>query len=333
MRKHRSKRLTALVLALVLCLSLVVPVGAVGTSGGTNVRFEQVDNSVVSATLRSNRVQREQAETPLYQDTDMVRVSIVLSGKSTIEKGFATMDIAENSQAMAYRGQLQAQQETVASRISKQVLGGKKLDVVWNLTLAANIISANVPYGEIEAIKAVSGVEDVVLETRYEPQVASVDALDPNMATSGSMIGSDIAYLEGYTGAGTRIAVIDTGTDTDHQSFNEDAFLHAIGQDGKTDSLMTASDIEKVLDQLNIAGNDGVTADSLYLTAKLPFAYNYVDGDFDVTHDNDSQGEHGSHVAGIATANRYIKNTDGTFSDALEVAHTQGVAQMPSSSP
>ena len=49
MRKHRSKRLTALVLALVLCLSLVVPVGAVGTSGGTNVRFEQVDNSVVSA--------------------------------------------------------------------------------------------------------------------------------------------------------------------------------------------------------------------------------------------------------------------------------------------
>ena len=184
MRKHRSKRLTALVLALVLCLSLVVPVGAVGTSGGTNVRFEQVDNSVVSATLRSNRVQREQAETPLYQDTDMVRVSIVLSGKSTIEKGFATMDIAENSQAMAYRDQLQAQQETVASRISKQVLGGKKLDVVWNLTLAANIISANVPYGDIEAIKAVSGVANVVLETRYEPAVVGTDPTDPNMATS-----------------------------------------------------------------------------------------------------------------------------------------------------
>ena len=233
MRKHRSKRLTALVLALVLCLSLVVPVGAVGTSGGTNVRFEQVDNSVVSATLRSNRVQREQAETPLYQDTDMVRVSIVLSGKSTIEKGFATMDIAENSQAMAYRGQLQAQQETVASRISKQVLGGKKLDVVWNLTLAANIISANVPYGDIEAIKAVSGVANVVLETRYEPAVVGTDPTDPNMATSSSMIGSSAAWAEGYTGAGSRIAIIDTGTDTDHQSFDAKAFEYALEQNVK----------------------------------------------------------------------------------------------------
>ena len=327
MRKHQSKRLTALLLALVLCLGLAVPAGAADTTS-SGVKIEKIDNSVVSVSLTDDSQQTAltEEETPLYQNTDMVRVSIVLKGKSTLEKGFSTQHIAANSQAMAYRDGLQAQQETLAKKISKDALGGKTLDVVWNLTLAANIISANVAYGDIDAIKAVSGVEDVVLETRYEPQVASVDALDPNMATSGSMIGSDIAYLEGYTGAGTRIAVIDTGTDTDHQSFNEDAFLHAIGQDGKTDSLMTASDIEKVLDQLNIAGNDGVTADSLYLTAKLPFAYNYVDGDFDVTHDNDSQGEHGSHVAGIATANRYIKNTDGTFSDALEVAHTQGVA-------
>lgn len=327
MRKHQSKRLTALLLALVLCLGLAVPAGAADTTS-SGVKIEKVDNSAVSVSLTDDSQQTTitEEETPFYQDTDMVRVSIVLKGKSTLEKGFSTQHIAANSQAMAYRDGLQAQQETLAKKISKDALGGKTLDVVWNLTLAANIISANVAYGDIDAIKAVSGVEDVVLETRYEPQVASVDALDPNMATSGSMIGSDIAYLEGYNGAGTRIAVIDTGTDTDHQSFNEDAFLQAIKEDGKTDSLMIKADITNVLSELNIAGNEGVTADSLYLTAKLPFAYNYVDGDFEVDHDHDSQGEHGSHVAGIATANRYIKNTDGTFSDALEVAHTQGVA-------
>ena len=327
MRKHQSKRLTALLLALVLCLGLAVPAGAADTTS-SGVKIEKVDNSAVSVSLTDDSQQTTitEEETPLYQDTDMVRVSIVLKGKSTLEKGFSTQHIAANSQAMAYRSGLQVQQETLAKKISKDALGGKSLDVVWNLTLAANIISANVAYGDIDAIKAVSGVEDVVLETRYEPQVASVDALDPNMATSGSMIGSDIAYLEGYTGAGTRIAVIDTGTDTDHQSFNEDAFLQAIKEDGKTDSLMIKADITNVLSELNIAGNEGVTADSLYLTAKLPFAYNYVDSDFDVTHDNDSQGEHGSHVAGIATANRYIKNEDGIYSDALDVAHTQGVA-------
>ena len=339
MRKHRSKRLTALVLVLVLCLSLVVPVGAVGTSGGTNVRFEQVDNSVVSATLRSNRVQREQAETPLYQDTDMVRVSIVLSGKSTIEKGFATMDIAENSQAMAYRDQLQAQQETVASRISKQVLGGKKLDVVWNLTLAANIISANVPYGDIEAIKAVSGVANVVLETRYEPAVVGTDPTDPNMATSSSMIGSSAAWAEGYTGAGSRIAIIDTGTDTDHQSFDAKAFEYAIAEDAKEAgkevsayNLLTAAEIAEKLPQLNISGKNqkwsvsAGDAAKLYVNSKLAFGYNYIDKSFDITHDNDTQGEHGSHVAGIATANRYIATGEDTYGPALEVAHTQGVA-------
>ena len=327
MRKHQSKRLTALLLALVLCLGLAVPAGAADTTS-SGVKIEKVDNSAVSVSLTDDSQQTTltEEETPFYQDTDMVRVSIVLKGKSTLEKGFSTQHIAANSQAMAYRSGLQAQQETLAKKISKDALGGKTLDVVWNLTLAANIISANVAYGDIDAIKAVSGVEDVVLETRYEPQVASVDALDPNMATSGSMIGSGVAYEAGYTGAGTRIAVIDTGTDTDHQSFNADAFLHAIEEDGKIDSLMTKADITGVLSELNIAGNEGVTADSLYRTAKLPFAYNYVDGDFDVTHDNDSQSEHGSHVAGIATANRYIKNEDGTYSDALDVAHMKGVA-------
>ena len=191
--------------------------------------------------------------------------------------------------AMAYRSSLQAQQEAVTQKISRNVLDGENLDVIWNLTLAANIISANVPYGDIDAIKAVSGVEDVVLETRYEPQVVSVDSADPNMATSSSMIGSDIAHAAGYTGAGTRIAIINTGTDTDHQSFDKDAFQHAIDEDiqaGKTVSLMTVKDIEDVLGQLNITKRGKtIEAKDLYINAKLPFGYNYVDGDTDVTHD------------------------------------------------
>ena len=334
MKKHLSKRLTALLLALVLCLGLTVPVGATESSGGTNVRFEQVDNSVVSGSLRNNRVVQEQAETPLYRDTDMVRVSIILSGKSTIEKGFATLNIAENSQAMAYRDRLQAQQDTVASRISQKALGGQALDVVWNLTLAANIISANVPYGDIEAIKAVSGVEDVVLETRYEPAVVGTDPTDPNMATSSSMIGSGLAWAAGYTGAGSRIAIIDTGTDTDHQSFDAKAFEYAIAEDAKKAektvadyNLLTVEEIAEKLSKLNASKrSSGLTADDLYLTSKLPFGYNYIDKGLEITHDKDTQGEHGSHVAGIATANRYIPDGNGGYSEALKTVLTQGVA-------
>lgn len=78
-----------------------------------------------------------------------------------------------------------------------------------------------VPYGQIARIRAIQGVKDVVLETQYEPAVASVsETADPNMATSSEMIGSSAAYAAGYTGAGSRVAVIDTGIDTDHQSFD-----------------------------------------------------------------------------------------------------------------
>ncbi|MFR8332519.1 MAG: hypothetical protein ACLU9S_09275 [Oscillospiraceae bacterium] len=59
------------------------------------------------------------------------------------------------------------------------------LDVVWNLTLAANIISANISYGQIQTIQNLPGVKDVVVETRYEPCVVDTqEAADPNMATS-----------------------------------------------------------------------------------------------------------------------------------------------------
>lgn len=64
----------------------------------------------------------------------------------------------------------------------------------------------------------------------------------------------------------------------------------------------------------------------LYLTSKLPFAFNYVDENFDITHDNDKQGEHGSHVAGIATANRYVSDGKGGYEKALDSVFVQGVA-------
>ena len=52
------------------------------------------------------------------------------------------------------------------------------------------------------------------------------------------------------------------------------------------------------------------------ISDKIPFAFNYVDINTDVTHLHDTAGEHGSHVAGIAAANRYIKTEDG-YVDAI----------------
>ena len=326
---HILTRVMSLVLVLVLALSLVTPSFATSGSNTTGendgITWTKVDNIPLSAFI--NEVTDDEAQIP-YADTDMVRVSIVLKDASTLDRGFSAYDIASgNRRAMRYRAELAVKQDKMAANISKTALDGEALDVVWNLTLAANIISANVEYGQIAEIEKVKGVDSVILENRYAPCVTSdAETADPNMATSSSMIGSDIAWADGYTGAGSKIAIIDTGADTDHPSLDGSAYSYAVKDSGITP--FTAADTEAVLKNLHaytvMEGN--LTAEQLYVDAKIPFAFNYVDHDLDVSHDHDYNGDHGSHVTGIAAANRYIRNDDGSFSPALDTVLTQGVA-------
>ena len=119
----------------------------------------------------------------------------------------------------------------IQKTIEHSVLNGKKLDVVWNLTLAANLISVNVPRWAISEIAALKGVKSVTEERCYAPDVVSIGGdYTTDMAVSGQMTGADHAWLAGFTGAGSRGAIIDTGLDTDHQSFSPEAFRYALEQ-------------------------------------------------------------------------------------------------------
>lgn len=323
-KKSFIKRLVPLIISFVLVLSNVAFAAPDNTEpkGNDNPAWEIVDNGTIEGLTPGHADPFGGLTTDDYLPNGDVRVSIIVDGKSTMEAGFDTNGIGTNPSAKRYRGEVLANQKAIAKKISKEALGNKELDVVWNLTLAANIISANVPAIKIDAIKAVDGVVDVIIENQYEPS-ATVEADDPNMSVASGMTGIQPVWASGYTGAGSKVAIIDTGLDTDHQSFAADAFDYAIEQTGKEVDLLDAADIEAVYDQLNI--KDVASASDFYLTSKVPFAANYVDLDLDVTHDNDKQGEHGSHVAGIAAANRYV-NIDGEYTNALESVLTQGEA-------
>ena len=147
-KMHLPSRLLSMLLVLALLCGFAAPVGAAGSSS-TGLSLTQVDNSAVSASLQEQAV--EEPEEADYADTDMVRVSIVMETASTVGAGFATEDIAHNNAAMSYRAGLVKEQSGVQAKIEKAT--GEKLDVVWNLTLAANIISANVAYGQIPALE------------------------------------------------------------------------------------------------------------------------------------------------------------------------------------
>ena len=336
--KHTGffKRFLSVLLIVTLLASNVLPSLALDIdhdheTGKTNVSFTRVDNSEVTAGLTPNG-QTEITDEEEYAATDMVRVSIVLNKASTIDAGYSTMNIASNQAAMNYREGLKKDQTNMVYQIERTIKSD--LDVVWNLTLAANLISANVQYGQIKAIEKLPGVKCVVLENQYVAHEVESSEVIPNMATSGAQIGTNPVWEAGYTGAGMRIAVIDTGIDTNHQSMNAVAFEYALEQlaakkgMSKEDyiaslDLLDADEIAKVAGELNVT----VDPETAYINSKIAFGYNYKDFDYDVTHDNDEEGDHGSHVAGIATANSWLYNSaSGNFGKALDYCFMQGVA-------
>ena len=325
------RKVLSLLLAVVMLAGIALPAGAVSADSELHFDLVQIDNSAVTAQPLNQMGNLNDHSGSAKDPNEVVRATIHLEKASTISAGFELKGIGTNVSAMSYRRNLESEQAQLQSAIERQVLQGKKLDVVWNLTLAANLISVNVPRWAMAEISGLKGVKSVVEETRYTPDVVSMGGdYAPDMAVSGQMTGATAAWLEGFTGAGSRVAIIDTGLDTDHQSFSPEALLFALEQTGKTVSLMDASHIAPVLTELNAYKNtlsrgQSLSAEDLYFNPKTPYGFNYVDCDLDITHDYDDQGEHGSHVAGIAAANRFIKK-NGQFVDALHEVFVAGTA-------
>lgn len=341
MKKMWGTRVLAMLLVLALTAGLVP--AALAANSEASVAFKQVPNDTLDTLIRPDVAvgEIENAEmgedTAAYQAHDLVRVSIILEDASTLEAysdAAAEGTLAEDAAAVSYRAALQRKQDSVVRKISSTILGREDLDVVWNLTLVANMISANVEYGKIEQIKQLPGVADVVLEQQYEP-AASENTVQPNMEISTGMTGTTTAWSTGYTGAGMRIAIIDTGLDTSHQSFDNGAYEYALEQNAARAKesveaykasldLLDADEINEKLSLLHI--KEGVSAADLYRTEKVAYGYCYIDKDLDVTHETDTEGEHGSHVAGIAAANRYLPDGNGGYVSALDSVHMHGAA-------
>ena len=279
--------------------------------------FEKVESKEEVVGNIASALNGEVAEKPVEEkDPDeQTRVIIVMEGDAVLDAGFDTEDLAENKAAMNLSDSIIAEQEETVEKISEEALDGEELEVNYNFSILTNAVSADVAYKDIKNIEKVEGVSAVYVAQKYEPLT---DTANPETVTAGDMVGSYTSWATGYTGAGTRIAVIDTGIDSDHPSFDEGAFRAHLeetaqesGKDVSDYNLLSVEEIEAVLPNLNVSQrSEGVTADELFVNDKIAYAFNYVDKNLDITHDNDEEGDHGTHVSGIATANYYVPDAD-----------------------
>ncbi|MCI9447349.1 MAG: S8 family serine peptidase [Lachnospiraceae bacterium] len=246
-------------------------------------------------------------------DSEEVRVFVVLEGESALEGGFSARGISNDARAQSFADQTQARQELVLGDIQRAV-GRHPLNVRYQFSLLSNAVSADVQYGDIERIQEVEGVKDVYIVPKYRLQ----EAAEPSTITAGEMVGSYEAWDGGYTGAGQRIAIIDTGIDLDHPSFDAGAFGYGrkmtqqkSGYKAEAGELLNVQEIAKVFGKLKASSKGaGKSPKNLYKNKKIAFAFNYAGDNLNV---DSGSGDHGTHVAGIAAANQYVPAGDGKY--------------------
>ncbi len=306
LNKRDRKRFLAFVLALCL-VSALGPRFDVNAFGTKDLGFEKLDPSKWSDALgrNPNLGQIDTVKTPAPDEA--VKVIIFLEEQSVIQ---SNPHAVLNAQTQAQMAALEKEQNQLLGRIQSLILKDTKLEVSYQYTWLVNGIAATVPYGSIDAIRALDGVKSVILQQVY----TVCKTADPNTVTDGVMIGREPTWANGYTGEGMKIAIIDTGLDIDHPNFA------ALPQEKLTEASATTESVAAVLGQLNASGRfNNLTAEDVYYSTKVAFGFNYCDDSLDITHDFDTMGDHGTHVAGIAAANKI---------DASEVVGVAPDAQL-----
>ena len=96
----------------------------------------------------------------------------------------------------------------------------------------------------------------------------------------------------GYDGTGLVIAVLDTGLDYYHTAFSINNFTADPAKWGLTFDEVAALVGDTVAAELQ----NGLTASDVFVSQKVPFAFDYADGDSEVY---PIQSDHGTHVSGV----------------------------------
>ena len=246
----------------------------------------------------------EVVETP--EADDVVTFIVVIDEKPQLEL-YSVNEIASQTASVQSHAK---KQETVLNAVKNNVqnaLGKQEgFKLGYTYTIATTGFSVNTAYGNKAAIESMEGVKSVYVAATFNlPENQDFQKFTNNSST---MIGANVANESGYTGKGMRIAILDTGIKVDHASFQ------ALPEDVLVDP-MTRDSVNAVWKDLN-AGQMTNMLNTSYYNTKLPFVFNYDAGNFNVANTY-AGSDHGTHVAGIAAANKIDStNVVGVAPDA-----------------
>lgn len=214
---------------------------------------------------------------------EKVRIIVELEKAPAIEtatnRGLLYKDLP-STQRDSLESTVESDQVNVQAKVKKVAPSIKYMD---NFTTVFNGFSAEVDAKFVETIAATAGVKAVYESTEYQRPEAK-----PEMVHSKELVQAQRAWNEyGFRGEGMVVGIIDTGIDPSHKDM--------IMTDNSTGKI-TKGEIEAHL-------VDGSIDNGKYYTAKVPFGYNYMDGNDIILDIGPEASMHGMHVGGTVGAN------------------------------
>ncbi len=221
------------------------------------------------------------------KDTDERWVIVGLEGTSLIDEynssnsKLAFSEYAQSAEAKKAVKAIESDHRKFLRELDEK---GINYECKYSYSTLNNGVAIKLQRKDIKTIAKMSGVVDVEYSESYAfPQGAVSN--NANVYTTGIYNTHGIEY----TGAGMKVAVLDTGLDFSHPAFKN------MPQDESV--IWTEEDIQETLaDTEAYKRSSGLSVDQVYYNAKVPFAYDYADNDPDVY---PAYSEHGTHVAGI----------------------------------
>ena len=271
--------------------------------GYTNVTGQMDASHIMQENFNSSVLKSEES-TPTYE-TRTVIVSLT-EGSLMDKAGDAdVVDYIETWSGQRAQNKIASQQNVFLSALEKKGIAYKLKNTYDTID---NAVAIEINTKHVATIKQMEGVNSVVISRTYAaPQTVATTSSTSGGAgsLSDAVVNQTSVYktgvydsselLDEYDGSGMVVAILDTGLDYTHDAFQILPNASTLGMN-KTQLAEKLSAQNLKAEERSALRGKSVGANELYVSDKIPFAYDYADDDADVY---PSYSNHGTHVAGI----------------------------------
>ncbi len=226
-------------------------------------------------------------------DDEQISVIItldIINLMDAYEETDKTMSLAEfalnSEQAAQIHAQIDAEKAQILEKLDQLAVAyevGKEYDTL--LTGFELVMRA----GDVEtAGESLGENATLVIGEVYKTAEADTELVENTVNVYGTGIFNSSG--SGYDGTGMVVAVLDTGLDYSHSAFSTSNFTsNTYGLDYNTVKALLGQTVASTM-------VEGLSADDVYISDKVPFGFDYADEDSDVYSDSNN---HGTHVSGV----------------------------------